>query len=83
MFQILAIDYGGRFIDTALKLQKGEQVEYTKSNGQQAVAMFDGVGYDNVVFKQVNIDHSHISQKEDNIMLSSNWKFISFNSIMA
>ncbi|XP_063412850.1 uncharacterized protein LOC134695502 isoform X1 [Mytilus trossulus] len=50
---ILAIDYGGRFIDTALKLQKGEQVEYTKSNGQQAVAMFDGVGYDNVVFKQL------------------------------
>jgi hypothetical protein len=53
--QILAIDFGGRFIDTALKLQQGEQVEYTDTNGKNSIAAFDCIGYDNVVFKQVNI----------------------------
>lgn len=51
--EILAIDYGGRFIDTALKLQQGDQVEYTDSQGTQALAKFDGTGYDNVIFKQL------------------------------
>lgn len=48
---ILAVDYSGRFIDTALRLQRGEEVPFTGPDGQQTSAAFTGP-CKNVNFKQ-------------------------------
>ncbi|XP_060073508.1 uncharacterized protein LOC132553293 [Ylistrum balloti] len=48
---ILAVDYSGRFIDTALRLQRGEEIPYTGPDGQETSAVIIGTSQ-NVTFKQ-------------------------------
>ncbi|XP_033738496.1 ergothioneine biosynthesis protein 1-like [Pecten maximus] len=48
---ILAVDYSGKFIDAALRLQRGEEVPFTGPDGQPTSASVTGASQ-NVNFKQ-------------------------------
>ncbi|XP_021357637.1 uncharacterized protein LOC110453125 isoform X2 [Mizuhopecten yessoensis] len=48
---ILAVDYSGRFIDTALRLQRGEEMAFTGPDGQVTSAVINAPSQ-NVTFKQ-------------------------------
>lgn len=51
---MLAIDFGGRFIDTATKLQNGEMIPFTNQNGEECTAgIDDNSNAKSITFKQV------------------------------
>ncbi|KAK3089792.1 hypothetical protein FSP39_006572 [Pinctada imbricata] len=51
---VLGVDFGGRFIDTALKIQRGEEVQFTHSNGKTMLAQVNGNSkMEKAVFKQL------------------------------
>ena len=54
VFQVIGIDFGGRFIDTAIKIQRGEEVQFKLSNGDTMLAQVNGnTMMQRAVFKQV------------------------------
>ncbi|KAJ8306303.1 hypothetical protein KUTeg_016848 [Tegillarca granosa] len=51
---MLAIDFGGRFIDTATKLQNGEIITFTNQNGEECTAgVDDNANVKSITFKQL------------------------------
>ena len=62
VFQVIGIDFGGRFIDTAIKIQRGEEVQFKLSNGDTMLAQVNGnTIMQRAVFKQVLFTVSSIA----------------------
>ena len=51
--KVVGVDYGARFIDAGMRLQRGEALEYGTPQKVARATDFEGVDPERVVFKQV------------------------------